>query len=101
MIIDHPHTLSQDEARRRLEVLGTYLVKKHGMAVAWTGNRVRVGGRILAIKIDATLSLSPGNVRLDGEDPGLLVRKKVEEFLRSKLALYLDPATPESALPRI
>lgn len=101
MTIDHPHALAPEEARRRLEILGTYLVKKHGLAVAWSGNRARVSGSVLAIGIDATLSLDAGNVRLDGTDPGFLWRKKVEEFLRRQLSLYLDPATPESALPRI
>jgi len=100
MEIDYPYSLSEDEARSRLQILGEYLSSRHGIKVTWVdATRARFSGKYLIVKIDGDLTLGNGHAQFKGEDPGFLWRNRAKEYIQSKLAKYLDPATTPSDLP--
>ena len=45
------------------------------------------------------LTVAEGVVHVSGKDPGFLWRKRAVEYLKRKLATYLDPARPLQDLP--
>jgi len=81
MEIDFPYALSDQDARSRLELLGAYLAK------------------YLVVKIDGELTLGNGHAQFKGEDPGFLWRNKAKDYIKGKLATYLDPAKTMAMLP--
>lgn len=92
MEIDFAYTISDDDARARLELLGQYLGRRHGIKVTWgEANRARFSGKYLVVKIDGELSVGGGHARFKGEDPGFLWRGKASDYIKGKLAKYLDP----------
>jgi hypothetical protein len=100
MEIDFPYSLSDQDALARLQILGTYLHNRHGIAVTWVdGTRARFAGKYLVVKIDGELSLSGGHARFRGEDPGFLWRNKAKDYIKDKLAKCLDPKNEAAALP--
>lgn len=100
MEIDFPYTLSDDDARARLELLGKYLANRHGIAVTWLdGGRAKFSGRYLVVKIDGELTMGNGRARFKGEDPGFLWRSRAKDYIHGKLAKYLDPSAAVGELP--
>ena len=99
MKFDFPHTLDSTDALDRLHRLGQYLHRRHGIAVSWSAARGSFRGRYLVVAIEGELDVAEGVVRVSGKDPGFLWRKKAVEYLRRKLAMYLDPTTPPAELP--
>jgi len=99
ILLTERHVLSYVEASARLHKLGDYLAAKYGLKVIWVGDRVRVIGKIIGIKIDVTMILLAGHVELRGVDPGVLWRGIVEDFLREQFKKYLDPLISIDALP--
>jgi hypothetical protein len=100
MEIDFPYSLSDQDARSRLERLGRYLSNRHGIQVNWLdGARARFSGRYLVVKIDGELTLGSGHARFLGEDPGFLWRNRAKDYIQGKLAKYLDPTTEPAQLP--
>ena len=54
MEIDFPYSLSEVDARARLELLGQYLVNRHGIKVTWLDDsKARFHGKYLDPKNDA------------------------------------------------
>lgn len=100
MQFDYKYSFPQEEAKARLELLGAYLANRHGIHVAWEGNKASFNGKYLVVKINGELTVADGIVHFNGQDPGMLWRKKAVEYLRGKLATYLDPNTPMDQLPR-
>ncbi|MGE5183827.1 MAG: polyhydroxyalkanoic acid system family protein [Acidobacteriota bacterium] len=100
MEIDYPYTLSDDEARARLDLLSKYLSNRHGIHVTWLDqSRAKFNGRYLVVKIDGELTLGNGHARFKGEDPGFLWRGRAKDYISGKLAKYLDPKAAISELP--
>jgi hypothetical protein len=100
MEIDFPYELSDQEARSRLDILGQYLVNKHGITVTWVDPaKARFSGKYLVVRIDGELTLGSGHARFRGEDPGFLWRGGAKDYIQGKLAKYLDPRTPPDQLP--
>jgi hypothetical protein len=100
MEIDFQYAFSDDEARSRLEILGTYLVNRHGIKVTWLDpKRARFSGKYLVVRIDGELTLDSGKAQFKGEDPGFLWRGRARDYIESKLAKYLDPTVDPSQLP--
>jgi hypothetical protein len=100
MEIDFPYSLTEQDARARLEILGTYLANRHGIAVTWVDSqRARFSGKYLVVKIDGELTLGSGHARFKGEDPGFLWRSRAKDYIHGKLAKYLDPSTGAAQLP--
>jgi hypothetical protein len=99
MQIDYKHGLTHDDARARLEKLGSYLMQKHGIKVEWNGDRAKFLGKYLVVKIDGELAVAPGLVTFRGVDPGFLWRKKASDYIEGKLEKYLDPKMTLDDLP--
>ena len=101
MEIDFKYTLSDEDARTRLEVLGQYLGNKHGIQVTWVDPmRARFSGKYLVVKIDGELTVGSGVAKFRGEDPGFLWRSRAKDYIQGKLAKYLDPKVELAQLPR-
>lgn len=100
MELDYPHSLSKEEARERMEALGDYLKNRHGIKLSWEGDRGSFKGKYLVVNIEGSFTLRDDKVELRGKDPGRLWRKKAMDYLKRKLATYLDPQTPVDKLPR-
>jgi len=100
MEIDFPYELSDQDARSRLDILGTYLANKHGIKVTWPDtSKARFSGKYLVVRIEGELTLGNGRAKFRGEDPGFLWRGRAKEYIQSKLAMYLDPKNPADQLP--
>ena len=101
MQFDYSYDLPDEEVRPRLEALGEYLHNRHGIRITWQGeNKASFSGRYLVVKIDGTLTYGDKTINFNGQDPGVLWRKKAIKYMQGKLADYLDPATPVDQLPR-
>lgn len=93
MEIEQNHNFGIDEARKRVQALGDYLAKKHGMTVEWLdADRARIRGKYAVVSIDAEARIEAGRVSVSGKDPGLLWRVPAKKYITTKLASYLDPA---------
>ena len=100
MEIVYPYSLSDDDARSRLKLLGSYLSNRHGIQVTWVDDtRARFTGKYLLVKIDGELTLGSGHARFKGDDPGFLLRNRARDYIQGKLAKYLDPEVQPTALP--
>jgi|SRR6185436_3501124 len=100
MEIDFPYALSDEDARSRLEILGQYLVNRHGIRVTWVDQKTaRFSGKYLVVKIDGELTLGNGQAQFRGEDPGFLWRSRAKDYIHGKLKKYLDPTAEPSQLP--
>jgi len=100
MEIDFPYSLSDQDARSRLDILGQYLKNRHGIAVTWLDeSRARFSGKYLVVRIDGELTMGGGHARFKGEDPGFLWRNRAKDYIQGKLAKYLDPANSPESLP--
>ena len=100
--IEHLHALPEPEAKARLEALGDYFANRHKLKIAWSSpSKATVTGKYALLAIAGEIELAgPGRIKLRGPDPGFLLRKKAEDYLRRKLATYLNPATPLADLDR-
>ena len=100
MEIDFPYSLSDTDAKARLEILGQYLANRHGISVTWLeAARAKFAGKYLVVKIDGELTLGNGRARFKGADPGFLWRSRAKDYIQGKLAKYLDPAADAATLP--
>ena len=99
MEIDYKHTLTEEDARARLERLSSYLGNKHGIKVEWNGPKAKFFGKYLVVTIDGELAVAPGVVTFRGADPGFLWRKKATQYIQGKLEKYLDPKLTLADLP--
>ncbi len=102
MEIDFQYSLSDDDARSRLELLGQYLANRHGIKVTWVDPlRARFNGKYLVVKIDGELTVGNGRAQFRGEDPGFLWRNRAKDYIHGKLAKYLDPKVTSGDLPTV
>lgn len=100
MEIDFPYALSEPDARSRLEILGQYLVNRHGIKVTWLEEgRAQFSGKYLVVRIHGELTLKGGKAAFRGEDPGFLWRSRARDYIEKKLQQYLNPATKPADLP--
>jgi hypothetical protein len=100
MEIDFAYAVSEQDARSRLEILGQYLVNKHGIKVSWLDEgRAKFSGKYLVVKIEGELTLKAGHASFRGQDPGFLWRNRAKDYIEQKLAKYLDPNIPADQLP--
>ena len=100
MEIDFQYALTDEQARARLELLGTYLANRHGIKVTWLDNeRAQFSGKYLVVRIDGQLTMKGGKGQFKGEDPGFLWRGRAKDYIEKKLAKYLDPTAKPEELP--
>lgn len=99
--LDIPHSLAQDEARKRIEALFGYWGRKYAVKSNWAGEVATFAGKVMGISFDGQLSVLVGKITGEAADPGLLLRGQVEKYLKKKFADYLDPAKKLADLARV
>ncbi|MBI3184270.1 MAG: polyhydroxyalkanoic acid system family protein [Myxococcales bacterium] len=86
------HSLSREEAKKRVEALLSYWSRKYGMKAEWTGESAQLSGKAMGISINAHLTVQDGKVGGDASDPGILLRAQAQKYLTRKFGHYLDPS---------
>jgi len=94
------HDLPLDQAHERMQALGEYYHNRHGAVVTWADHTGDIAVRYLGIKLHVRVQVDARRVHCEAPDPGFLLRKRGIEYLRKKIARYLDAATAVGALPR-
>jgi hypothetical protein len=94
----YPHQLPQDEALARLRALADYWQTHYGVQTEWQGFCGRVSGKVLGIRFGGTFSVEPDHVRGQLEAGFLGERLGGRSYVLRKLAHYLDPERPLTAL---
>jgi hypothetical protein len=95
-----PHSLSREEAKKRIEQLTQVWGSKYGMKTSWNGDGARMTGKVMGINIDATLTVADNKVGGEATDPGFLFREKAKKYLQEKFATFLDPKKKAEDLQR-
>jgi hypothetical protein len=85
-----PHTLSKDEAKKRVEALVTYWGHKHGITAQWSGDNAHFSGKVMGISLDADLTVGDKKVGGEATDPGMLLRGQATKYLQRKFSDFLD-----------
>lgn len=85
------HTLSKDDAKRRVEHLLAYWKTKYGVTSQWNGDRAQISGKVMKVDLTGSLSVSDQSVSGEATDPGFLLREPARSYLNKKLKIYLDP----------
>ncbi len=98
MSFEIAHTLSPEEALRRVEALVGYWSGKYGIAATWTGNRAHLVGKAVGVTLVADLEVGPGRVSGEATDPGRLLRAQAQKYLTRKFTTYLDPSRTVEAI---
>lgn len=92
MKFEVPHSLSKDEARKRVEQLLKYWMDKYGVKTSWSENGAKVIGKVMGINLDANFTITDGAIQGEGTDPGMLLRGQAKSYLQKKLGGVLDPS---------
>jgi hypothetical protein len=87
-----PHSLSKDEARKRIEGLGQHWLTKYGLKVDWSGDKARLAGKVMGIPVEADLEVLDHAVSAVATDPGFLFRDKAKKYVQEKLTRALGPS---------
>ncbi len=87
-----PHSLSKDEAKRRVSELVTYWSSKYGVKVDWSGDAAKMAGKIMGLNMNAHLQVLGNKVSGEATDPGFLLRDKAMKYLKQKFETYLAPS---------
>ena len=91
MKFEVPHSLSKDEARKRVEQLLKYWTDKYGVKANWSGDGAKVIGKVMGINLDANFTITEGAIQGEGTDPGMLLRGQAKSYLQNKFSAVLDP----------
>lgn len=92
MKFEVPHTLSKDDAKKRIEQLTHYWQSKYGIQSNWQGDGASMLGKVMGIKLEAKFSVTDTAVQGEGTDPGMLFRDKAKKYLTHKFSTFLDPS---------
>ena len=84
MKFEVPHTLSKDEARKRVDQLLKYWTEKYGVKADWSGDGAKVIGKVMGINLDANFTITAGAIQGEGTDPGMLLRRARSEQERHR-----------------
>ena len=98
MKFEVPHTLSKDEARKRVEQLVKYWADKYGVKAEWAADGAKVIGKVMGINLDASFKITDKGIEGEGTDPGMLLRGQAKSYLQKKLGEVLDPSKSLSDL---
>jgi len=92
MKFEVPHTLSKDEARKRVEQLLKHWNDKYGVKAEWAADGAKVIGKVMGINLDASFKITDGAIEGEGTDPGMLLRGQAKSYLQKKFSTVLDPS---------
>ncbi len=90
--LEIPHTLSAEEARKRVEALFGYWGKKYGVKSTWAGDVASYSGKVMGVSIEGKLTVAEKRVGGEATDPGFLLRGQAQKYLTRKFGDYLDPS---------
>ena len=85
------HTLTKDEAKKRITQLIDHWGTKYGVTTTWSGDTAKFAGKVMGVSIDGKLDITDKKVIGEGADPGILFRSKAKSYLEQKLGEALDP----------
>lgn len=91
MKFEIPHSLSKDDARKRVEQLVHHWGSKYGVKVDWAGDRAKLAGKVMGLTIDGHLEVQDKRIAGEATDPGFLFREKAKKYLHERLTKALDP----------
>lgn len=92
MRIAEPHAFSVEEARARLHFLLDYWTQRFGVKQEWHGgDLVYVTGWVLGIRVEARVHVQGHRIWAVAVDPGPIMRRTAERYIRGKLAKYMHP----------
>jgi len=89
--IEKSYPFDDAEAIARLEALGDYWRKQHGVLTDWRGNTARLVGRKLGVKYNATVKVGGGKVVVEVEVGVLAATLGGPRYVERKVDDYLDP----------
>ncbi len=100
LIVEFPHDLGRDEARRRIEAAMEKTkakAEKSGIRVdtlAWAGDTLNIGVAALGQKIDGQVDIEQDKVRIEVQLPLLLsfFKEKVRDLVNKQGAKLLTKA---------
>ena len=93
--IEQPHAYTAQEARVRLSYLLDYWTERFGVTQQWSGNTVLVTGKVLGIRVEAWVQVQGHRIWALAVDPGPLMRRAGERYIRNKIAKYMHPTYDE------
>lgn len=98
MKIEKPIQLSAEETTSRMKALTTYWDNKYGTRTSWDNNKAQITGKVKGISFNGMFTIEEGRLLAD-VNVGMLAEKLGgRTYVESKLAEYLNPNTPISAL---
>jgi Putative polyhydroxyalkanoic acid system protein (PHA_gran_rgn) len=107
MTIEVPHSLGNEEAKRRIEGLLGDVKREFGDRITdleekWTGDQATFSFRAMGFGVSGTLAIEPSLVRLSGKLPmaALPFRGRIEQVIRERATALLSgwqAGTVESA----
>lgn len=100
MSLEIPHSLSKDEAKSRVQALTEYWSRKQGVKSSWSGDTVKLDGKVMGIALEASLTVLDNKLSGEGTDPGMLLRSQAKKYIERKFAHYLDPSKSLADLKR-
>lgn len=89
--LEVPHSISLEDAKKRVEALLSYWSRKYGVKSTWEGDKVVFAGKAMGISIDGSLSVLASKIAGEASDPGMLLRGQAQKYLTRKFSDYLDP----------
>jgi hypothetical protein len=87
-----PHSLTQDDAKVRMERLVQHWADKYGVRQTWNAHTVNVSGKVMGINLEAKLDVLANAVQGEASDPGMLLRGQARKYLEERLKRHLDPS---------
>ncbi len=85
-----PNSLSEDEAKKRVEALLEYWSRKYGVSSSWDGIKAQMNGKAMGVSIDGHLEVLGTKIAGQASDPGMLLRGQAQKYLTRKFSEYLD-----------
>jgi|CXWL01.1.fsa_nt_gi hypothetical protein len=95
-----PHTLSVEEAKKRVEALLSAWNRKYGVKATWTGETAKLEGAAMGVSVNGHLTVFAGKVGGESTDPGMLLRGQAQKYLTRKFGEYLDPTKSLDAVTK-
>lgn len=92
MRMDKPYGCDDEEALARMRALADYWWKKYQVKSEWDGGTVRLVGKKLGVKYDATVKVGGGKVVAEVEAGFLAEKLGARRYVEGKVEDYLDPA---------
>lgn len=92
MILDHPYTMSDDDAVERLKALADYWDARYAVKARWEGHVAHFDGKAMGVRFSGLVEVTGGNVHADVKAGFLAEKLGAKAYVQRKLVDYLDPS---------